>query len=249
MNSLVTSVLRPCWPAPDRVHALFTTRRGGVSHGPWGSLNLGTRTGDDAHAVAENRLLLSRALELPGEPYWLHQVHGVRVCVAGEEDGEPAADAAWSREPGSVCVVQSADCLPILLCDRDGARVAAVHGGWRGLAAGIVPRAVAALGAAPDRLLAWLGPAICGSCYEVGDEVRAAFAAGRRVPPGFRPAGRPSHWYADLAAIARTQLQHCGLPPDAIYGGDCCTYEDAGRFYSYRRDGITGRLAALIWLE
>lgn len=243
------SILRPDWPAPAGVRAAFTTRIGGHSQGPWASFNLGERVGDAPAAVAANRALLARELGLPGSPQWLHQVHGAGVLAARGDGRERTADAAWTRERGLVCAVQSADCLPILLCDRSGTRIAAVHGGWRGLAAGVLGRALAALEIAPDALLAWLGPAICGSCYEVGEEVRAAFAADAAVARrGFRPAARSGHWYADLAAIARAQLTASGVPETAIFGGDLCTREDPGRFYSFRRDGTTGRMAALIWL-
>jgi YfiH family protein len=244
------AILRPRWPAPAGIRAAFTTRRGGHSQGPWASFNLGARVGDAPAAVAANRALLARELELPGPPQWLHQVHGTHLVAAADDGRERTADAAWTRRPGVVCAVQTADCLPILLCARDGSLVAAVHGGWRGLAAGVIPRVLAALALPPGRWLAWLGPAICGSCYEVGDEVRAAFVGhldAAALAICFTPAGRVGHWYADLAAIASAQLAACGVPETAIFGGDLCTREDPGRFYSFRRDGTTGRMAALIW--
>lgn len=244
-----SAFLRPAWPAPARVRAAFTTRLGGHSAGPFGALNLGTRVGDDPAAVAANRAAVARALGLPAPPQWLHQVHGTELVAAVADGIERNGDAAWTRRHGVVCAVQSADCLPMLLCDRAGSLVAAVHGGWRGLAAGIVQRVLIGLGVAPDGLLAWLGPAICGRCYEVGAEVRAAFCtADDRLAAQFRPADRPEHWLADLAGIARAQLEASGVPAEAIHGGDRCTYEDGRRFYSHRRDGPTGRMAALIWL-
>lgn len=244
-----TVFLRPEWPAPAVVCAAFTTRLGGYSAGPWGALNLGVRVGDDLAAVNSNRETVAHALDLPAQPQWLHQVHGTELVAAAGDGIERTGDASWTRRRGVVCAVQSADCLPILLCDREGSLVAALHGGWRGLAAGIIQRVLAGLGAAPDSLLAWLGPAICGRCYEVGDEVRAAFGASDdRLAGQFRPADRPGHWLADLPGIARTQLEACGVPADAIHDGDLCTWEDGRRFYSHRRDGTTGRMAGLIWL-
>ncbi len=249
MTPEAEAILRPRWPAPASVRAAFTTRAGGISAGPWASLNLGSRAGDDPRAVAANRQRIASLLTLPSAPQWLHQVHGAGVLAARDDGRERTADAAWASEPGLVCAVQSADCLPILLCDRAGTRVAAVHGGWRGLAAGIVQRTLEALDTTPETLLAWLGPAICGSCYEVGEDVRAAFAADAAADRrGFRAAARQGHWYADLTAIARAQLAARGVPERAIFGGDLCTYEDPRRFYSFRRDGTTGRMAALIWL-
>ncbi len=243
------SILWPRWPAPARVRAACTTRIGGHSQAPWASFNLSERVGDTPAAVAANRALLARQLALPGAPQWLHQVHGTDLVAAADDGLERRGDAGWARRPGLVCAVQSADCLPVLLCDRDGTCVAALHGGWRGLAAGIIPRTLAALPLPPERWLAWLGPAICAACYEVGAEARAAFAADADATRrGFRPAARSGHWHADLAAIARAQLAACGVPETAIFGGDLCTREDPGRFYSFRRDGTTGRMAALIWL-
>lgn len=240
------SFFRPQWPAPAMVRAAFTTRLGGHSAAPWASLNLGARVGDAPAAVAANRALLARGLDLPGPPQWLHQVHGTDLVAAAGDGLERRGDAAWTRRPGVVCAVQSADCLPVLLCTRDASLVAALHCGWRGLAAGIIPRTLAALAEPPGHWLAWLGPAICGSCYEVGAEVRAAFPGAGRW---FRPGARPGHWLADLPGIARAQLEAAGVPADAIHGGDLCTREDHRRFYSHRRDGTTGRMAALIWIE
>ncbi len=245
-----SAFLRPAWPAPAWVCAAFTTRLGGHGTGPWGALNLGTRVGDDPGRVAANREAVARSLGLPAPPQWLQQIHGADLVTAAADGLERVADACWTRQHGVVCAVQSADCLPILLCDRAGSLVAAVHAGWRGLAGGILQRVLIGLGVAPGGLLAWLGPAICGRCYEVGAEVRAAFCAAvhPRLAGRFRPADRPGHWLADLPGIARDQLQAAGVPAAAIHGGDLCTFEDPGRFYSHRRDGPTGRMAALIWL-
>jgi hypothetical protein len=240
--------IEPDWPAPRRVRALSTTRSGGCSRGPYRSFNLGAHCGDEAAAVERNRAVL-RAV-LPGEPCWLRQVHGVDVLVhAGDPPGgaaPPEADAQISRRAGLVCAVLAADCLPVLLCDRRGTEVAAAHAGWRGLAAGVLEQTVRAMAAPPDSLLAWLGPAIGPAAYEVGDDVRAAFAQheaeGARA---FRP--HRSRWLFDLYAMARHCLARAGVA--AVWGGNCCTHTDAGRFFSHRRDGVCGRMATLIWLE
>lgn len=261
--------LVPDWPAPAQVRALSTTRQGGVSAGPYGlaggaagGLNLGLHVGDDAAAVQANRARLEAVL--PRAPRWLDQVHGCGVATAGQAGGaEPApprADACISVEAGQVCVVMTADCLPVLLCDRAGTVVGAAHAGWRGLCAGVIEATLARMagarsgaGGAPG-WLAWLGPAIGPAAFEVGAEVREAFlaeadAAGRgeqaAVAAAFR-AGAPGKYYADIHALARVRLARAGC--HAVYGGDACTVADAERFYSYRRDGVTGRMATLVWL-
>lgn len=252
MSEPAPGVLVPDWPAPPGVRAAATTRIGGVSQAPWASFNLGERVGDDPAAVHANHQRLADRLGLPGPPQWLLQVHGAQAVAAAGDGLIRTGDSTWTRNAGVVCAVQGADCLPVLLCDRAGSVVAAVHGGWRGLAAGVIGHAIAAMAAPPDTLLAWLGPAICGACYEVGDEVRAAFVGpldAAALATCFTSADRVGHWYADLPAIARAQLLALGVPRAAIHGGEHCTFEDAARFYSWRRDGITGRQAALIWRE
>lgn len=239
-------ILYPDWPAPANVRAAVTTRRGGVSVGPYASLNLAAHVGDAPAAVAANRALLRELLALPAEPAWLNQVHGTAVADAAG-GGECDADASVASRRGAVCAVLTADCLPLLLCDRTGSRVAAVHAGWRGLLGGVIEAALAQLGGDAGQLLAWLGPAIGPDAFEVGDEVRDAFiAVDSAAAAAFRPspAGR---WLADLYALARLRLGHCGVT--AVYGGGLCTFHDADRFYSYRRDGVTGRMASLIWLS
>ena len=241
----------PDWPAPPRVRAACTTRRGGVSRGAWAGLNLGRSGGDDGAAVSENRRRVAAALRLPGEPCWIRQVHGVHVaCMpqdARQDEAGLEADASCTTVPGVVCAVQAADCLPVLFCDEDATVVAAAHAGWRGLADGVLERTVAALPVAPARLLAWLGPAIGPEAFEVGEEVRAAFLAGdAAAAPAFRPGERPGKHYADLWALARRRLQRAGVV--RVSGGGLSTHADPARFYSYRRDGVTGRMAALIWL-
>lgn len=240
-------LILPPWPAPPAVGAAATTRRGGVSQGPFASLNLGGSGGDDPAAVAENRRRLAAALELPAAPAWLRQVHGDRVVEAGCGE-RPEADAAVAFGPERVCVVLTADCLPVLFCDRAGSRVAAAHAGWRGLAAGVLEATVARLDCPPGALLAWLGPAIGPEVFEVGGEVRATFLA---QDPGAAGCFRPSpagRWLADLYALARRRLAAAGVT--AVYGGGFCTLSEPGRFYSYRRDGqASGRMASLIWLR
>jgi len=239
-------LIRPDWPAPARVRAFATTREGGVSLGPYASLNLGDHVGDEPAAVAANRRLL-RA-HLPAEPLWLRQVHGVTVADAGlSHVGPPEADAAFARQPGQVCAVLTADCLPVLFCDTAGQVVAAAHAGWRGLLAGVLERTVSAIALPPRELLAWLGPAIGPAAFEVGDEVREAFVAEDALAgAAFRPAPAMGKWWADLPALARQRLRRCGLA--RVYGGDLCTHVDARRFFSYRRDRVTGRLGSFIWL-
>lgn len=236
----------PDWPASAPVRALQTTRRGGVSIAPWDSLNLGDHVGDDPACVLSNRAVLHR--ELPGEPAWLKQVHGTRVVDAAEACVVPMeADSAYTREPGAVCVVMTADCLPVLFCNRAGTVVAAAHAGWRGLQSGVLESTIAAMGEAPSKLLAWLGPAIGPACFEVGDEVRAAFISGDAgAAEAFAPSAH-GKWLADIYCLARRRLQAAGVT--SIHGGGLCTVSDHERFFSYRRDGVTGRMASLIWIE
>lgn len=242
-------LIRPDWPAPAAVRAFATTRTGGCSRGVYASLNLGDHVADGRAPVQSNRAKLRAALELPAEPLWLQQVHGIEVVNAATAGLRPAADAAYADSPGRVCAVLTADCLPVLFCDRAGTRVAAAHAGWRGLAGGVLEASVAALcssGAAAEDLLAWLGPAIGPQAYEVGEEVRSAFLA---ADPGAEAAfrdGRPGHWWLDLYAAARARLARAGVT--AVWGGNYCTWSDPQHFYSHRRSGRTGRQATLIWL-
>lgn len=238
--------IRPDWPAPARVRALSTTRSGGVSVSPYDSLNLGVHVGDVPASVAANRAALRDVL--PGEPCWLNQVHGTRVVDAAHPDGVPDADAVVSRSAGAVCVVMTADCLPVLLCDRAGSVVGAAHAGWRGLQGGVIEATVAAMQVSPSEVIAWLGPAIGLTAFEVGDEVRAAFVGDAAVAAAaFQPSATPGKWLADIYLLARQRLQVLGV--NSISGGDLCTVTDRERFFSYRRDGVTGRMASLIWLD
>jgi len=235
----------PEWPAPARVKSLVTTRQGGVSAGPYASLNLGLHTGDDEAAVHANRARLRGCLG--AEPKWLHQVHAARVVGADDLVDAPAADASITRSPGTVCAVTIADCLPVLLCDRAASVVGIAHAGWRGLGAGVIENTVRAMNAPPRELLAYLGPAIGPDAFEVGSDVRDVFVAhDRKAAAAFAPSSG-GKWLADLCALARHRLADCGV--DAVFGGRLCTYRDAARFFSYRRDKTTGRMAALIWLE
>lgn len=242
----MTDLLRPHWPdAPANVAALATTRAGGVSTAPYDSLNLGDHVGDDPRSVAANRARLAAAL--PGAPVWLSQVHGVAVADAAEVPPGvvPQADAAVAARAGVVCAVLTADCLPVLLCDRAGTVVGAAHAGWRGLAGRVIERTVEAMRTRTGAdLTAWLGPAIGPASFEVGEEVRAAFAHLPASSADFMP--RPNGKYlADIYALARKALAGCGV--DSVAGGEWDTVRDA-RFYSYRRDGVTGRMASAIWL-
>jgi len=232
------------WPAPTGVNAFVTTRNGGVSRGPYASLNLGTRVGDDIAAVEENRARV-RAW-LPGDPKWLHQVHGTAVVQADQLHQVTSADAAFTRARGVVCAVQIADCLPVLFCDREGGCVAAAHAGWRGLSAGVLEQTVAALGVPAERLIAWLGPAIGPRAFEVGADVLGAFAESDPMHSAFA-ALRPGKWLADLFSLARGRLASAGVT--TVFGGGVCTVSDPARFFSHRRDRVTGRQAAFIWIS
>ena len=237
--------IAPDWPAPACVRSLVTTREGGVSSGAHANFNLGLSAGDAAEAVHANRALL-RA-HLPRDPAWLKQVHGARVVIADDLVGTPEADASIARNAGTVCTVMIADCLPVLLCSARGDVVGIAHAGWRGLSSGVVENTIAALGSPAVNLLAYLGPAIGPTAFEVGADVRDAFLS---ADPGADAAFKPhtaGKWLADLFALARRRLTNCGVTQ--IYGGGLCTYRDPARFYSYRRDRTTGRMAALIWLD
>jgi hypothetical protein len=246
-------LIRPDWPAPPNIHAVTTTRQGGVSQAPFDSLNLAGHVGDQSAAVAANRARLADALSLFDgplleEPHWLSQVHGVGVVSLDEsQEGLPEADASITSQPGRVCAVLTADCLPVLFCDRDGAQVAAAHAGWRGLAAGVLEATVASFVAPPDQIMVWLGPAIGPQAFEVGDEVRATFLATDPQTAECFVENGPGCWCADLYQLARQRLAQVGV--NAVYGGGRCTFTEVDSFFSFRRDGNTGRMASLIWIE
>lgn len=233
--------LIPDWPAPNQVRAVVTTRMGGVSAAPYNSFNLAGHVADDPVCVAENRRWLRQSLQLPAEPVWLEQVHGAAVVDAASADN-CRADASFSDRSGVVLAVLTADCLPVLFCNTTGTRVAAAHAGWKGLLAGVLQNTVRALGS--GEVMAWLGPAIGPDAFCVGEEVREAFLqrlAGAEA--AFQPHGR--QWLADLYALARLALREVGV--ERVYGGGLCTWSDATRFYSYRREPVTGRMASLVW--
>jgi len=235
--------LVPDWPAPARVQARVTTREGGVSAAPFDAFNLGDHVGDEPAAVAENRRRLHSRIGC--RPAWLRQVHGTLV-VPADPAQVPEADASWTDRLDIACAILTADCLPVLFCDRAGTRVAAAHAGWRGLAGGVLEATLDALGVAPEELLVWLGPAIGPAAFEVGAEVRAAFLERHpQAAPAFAASRNPGRFMADLYRLARIRLAARGV--EAVYGGGFCTFSDP-RFYSYRRTPRTGRFASLIWL-
>jgi hypothetical protein len=248
--------LTPDWPVPPGVRALSTWRVGGVSAGHYASLNLGDHVGDAPQAVAENRRRLRVAASLPAEPRWLRQVHGIAVADLDRPNAEPdrpmlaaqerpGQDAAFARGPGKICAILTADCLPILLAARNGSAVAAVHAGWRGLAAGVIAATLGSLGLPAGDLIAWLGPCIGAERYEVGDEVRAAVLAQAPEAAAAFTENSSGRFLADLPRIARIQLGGLGLA--AVYGANACTLSDRDRYFSHRRDAPTGRQATLIW--
>lgn len=247
--SLPDTFIYPDWPAPANVKALQTTRHGGVSAAPYDSFNLGSHVGDAAQAVARNRQLL--APFMPSEPVWLEQVHGTVVANADAADCHIVADACIAHQRGSVCVVMTADCLPVLLCDEAGTAVGTAHAGWKGLAAGVIEATVKAMDVAPHKLMAWLGPAISQNAFEVGAEVREVFIARQaQAAEAFLPStsgGDGTKFLADIYLLARQRLNTLGIT--RIFGGNLCTYHQQDKFFSYRRDGVTGRMGTFIWLE
>lgn len=233
------------WPAPSNIAALTTTRMPGVSHKPYHGNNLALHVGDDEFKVIQNRLALKKTLMLPNDPVWLEQTH-TNICVVVEEEHNRVADAAITRSNAYPLAIMTADCLPVLLCNREGTEIAAIHAGWRGLANGIVENTLAKMKSPRGTLMAWVGPAICQACFEVGDDVRQAFTS--RYPftqIAFRSHG--SRMLANLPQLAELILNAQGV--DAVYHADACTYELENKFYSYRREAKTGRMATLIWFR
>jgi YfiH family protein len=243
----MTDWIIPDWPAPARVRSVITGRRGGCSDPPYDGLNLAAHVGDNGERVRRNREYLSASLALPSEPLWLQQVHGCEVAECGSSGLEPTADAVTAADPGRVCAVLTADCLPLLLCNRKGNRVAAVHAGWRGLAAGVIEAALAVFDEPGGELLAWFGPAIGPDVFEVGDEVRERFLQiDSRDEAAFVPSAS-GRWLANIYLLAENRLRRHNL--GFLGGGSYCTFSQPERFFSYRRDGTTGRMASLIWIE
>jgi len=244
MSATNPALITPDWPAPAHIKAISTTRTGGVSAAPFAALNLGDHVGDDMAFVNANRALLRQ--HLPAEPLWLKQVHGRFVADAGCATANTEADAAVAHSKNVVCAIMTADCLPVLFCDRAGTAVGAAHAGWRGLADGVLEATVAAMRVEADEILAWFGPAIGPTAFEVGGEVRATFIQhDPQHASAFAPHGEK--WLCDLYLLARQRLNRIGVT--AIYGGDRCTHSEPEHFFSYRRDGQTGRMASLIWME
>jgi len=247
-------IIAPEWPAAAGVRAAFTLRTGGVSVAPYDSLNMGAAIGDSPEAVAENRRRVRDALRLPAEPGWLEQVHGAQVVALGASahgagggvaGARGDASVAWGS--GQVCAIRVADCMPVLFAAVDGSAVGAAHAGWRGLAGGVLEATVARMGVPASRLIAWMGPAIGQSNFEVGDDVRAAFMETDPAAASAFVANARGRWQCDLYALARRRLAALGVA--GIYGGRWCTFAESERFFSYRRSGKCGRMAALIWIE
>jgi YfiH family protein len=240
--------IQPNWPAPTNVRSLQTTRVGGISVGPYSSLNLGAHVGDNQVLVEHNRQLL--APYLPSSPVWINQVHGIGVINAASSSSLQDADASYSKLANVVCATMTADCLPVLLCDNKGTVVSAVHAGWRGLCDGVIEAAVREMAVPVSEVLAWLGPAIGPQSFEVGDDVRTQFIT---IDPSASLAFKPhsDKWLCDIYLLAKQRLQSIGV--SQIYGAtinvEFCTYSEVDRFYSFRRDNVTGRMASLIWLE
>ncbi|MEG0234463.1 MAG: purine nucleoside phosphorylase YfiH [Hafnia sp.] len=244
MSVLIT----PLWPAPNNVVAFNTTRKGGVSAQPYDALNLGTHVGDDVTVVAENRRRLKDIIAASTEPFWLEQVHGTRVLRLDENSdrADNQADASYTNIAGQVCAVMTADCLPVLFCNRQGTEVAAAHAGWRGLCDGVLEQTLACFDSSPEDILAWFGPAIGPTAFEVGGEVRAKFIEqDADAEQAFTEHG--AKYLADIYQLARLRLRRAGV--QTISGGDLCTVIDKSRFFSYRREPVTGRMAALIWFR
>ncbi len=239
---------------PEGVGAAITLRTGGVSAGPWRSFNLAAHVGDHPHDVATNRQRLHHMLGLPCAPQWLHQVHGTDVVCSRAQPAAPVADGCYSRESGVACGILTADCLPVLFCDRAATVVAAAHAGWRGLAAGVLHNTVRAMDVAPENILVFIGPAISQPYFEVGPEVLDQFVTSSwgscdtsAIKSCFIETANTDRLHGSLVQLARVHLAQLGVKH--VYGGDQCSYADAERFYSYRRDGVTGRTASLIWLR
>lgn len=240
-------LLRPDWPAPSNIHAFSTYRQGGVSLPPYDSLNLGDHVGDDVQAVTDNRQRLLTQARLPAKPLWLQQVHGNDVIDARHWTPAIPGDAIYSNQPERVCTVLTADCLPVLFTDRSGRQIAAAHAGWRGLLAGVLENTVARFEGRRQDILAWLGPAIGPQQFEVGREVFEAFCERDNAANRAFQQRNADHYLADIYLLARQRLAQAGV--NAVFGGEHCTVTEADQFYSYRRDGNTGRMASLIWIS
>lgn len=241
------SWLEADWPAPDCIRAGITLRQGGVSKPPYDSFNLATHVGDEPTKVNQNRAILNESLNLSGEPQWLEQVHSTKAVILPNEVAIPKADASYTTDKNIVCAVMTADCLPLLITDKHGSCVAAIHAGWRGLCDGIVEATIKKLPVESETLMVWLGPAIGADVYEVGKEVYDAFTKDHEEAKQAFTATSEGHWLFDIYGLARLRLSKMGITQ--IYGSDHCTLSEEDKFFSYRRDDVTGRMASLIWIE
>ncbi len=241
-------VIRPDWPPSERIRALCTTRHDGNSTGAYEGLNLAQHVGDDNQSVNSNRQLLRQQLDLPGDPCWLNQTHSTDVTLlCGSHSYQVNADAAISRQPGMIAVVMTADCVPILFCNRDATEVAAIHAGWRGLVDGIIEKTLNNMRSDAVQLLAWVGPAISQSRFEVGPELFELFVEKDEQAESRFKANRPGHWLCDLPGLVQDKLRQQGV--SGVYLSGICSFEDESRFYSYRRNKVTGRMASMIWIN
>lgn len=241
------NILTPDWPVPKHIKAFTTTRLNGFSNDPYASFNLGDHVGDNHEHVLQNRDSLKKILNLPAEPLWLNQTHSTDIFNVDHDIKPQNADGSYTASKNIVCAVLTADCLPILLCDQSGRQIAAVHAGWRGLAAGVIESALNCFNHSDEKIIAWIGPAIGQTFYEVGDDVRDKFLEiNADFAKGFQPY-KQSKWLANMNLLARQRLEKAGV--SAIYGGNLCTFSDAERFFSFRREGKTGRMASLIWIS
>lgn len=248
MNEKPIELIRPDWPAPRRVGALATTRKGGFSTAPYDGLNLALHVGDDPATVEANRELLCREAKLPAEPCWLKQTHSTIVTrIDRDNNFSLQSDAAVTNNKGQVLAIMTADCLPLLICNDDGSEVAAVHAGWRGLLEGIVENTLQEMNSQTSGLMAWIGPAISQGNFEIGEEVYQGFTDGGKIASEYFIANRPGHWLCDLPGLAHDRLIQAGV--EQVYLSGLCSYEDSRRFFSYRRNNVTGRMACLIWIN
>lgn len=240
-------LIKPNWPLSNRIIAGCTTRNGGFSQGAYTSFNLAMHVGDKPEHVQSNRAHLQKTLNLPHAPCWLTQTHSIQAINLNHYYADANADASFTTTPGHVCVVMTADCLPILLADKNASVVAAIHAGWRGLAHGVITRTLQAIQRPGQELYAWLGPAISAAVFEVGADVRDIFAQNNfDVQAHFKPSSN-QQWLADLYGLAKDNLLQCGVRH--IYGGEHCTYHESDLFFSFRRDNQTGRMASFIYIQ
>jgi len=240
------SYITPNWPAPSSIKGFVSTREGGISQSPFATLNLGVHVGDEPQAVETNRETFAQKINMPGSVVWLNQVHGTEVVTLPTNEQIDSADAAYSKSIGQVCAVLTADCLPVFFCDLAGQQVAVAHAGWRGLCAGVLETTLAKF-TDPKQVMAWLGPAIGPNAFEVGQEVYEAFCEQEANAHVAFKSTSEGKWLADLYTLARQRLERVGV--ERVYGGDYCTYTEEEQFFSYRRDGQTGRMASVVWIE